>query len=324
MRLRVLYHGNCFDGCSSAGLFTRFFRERIAGGAPVDVAFAPLEHRGAGPAIPEQLFDGDANVCVDFRYSQDPRLNWWFDHHISAFQAPGDEAHFRADTSGKKFYDPTARSCARFLARTAAEKFGFDTGPLTELIEWAEIIDGALFPTPQMPVELKEPALRLMTWVENNRSEALAVRFIEDLVSRPLAEIAASPYVSEPLGPILEQHATNIESVRRVARMDGDVVVTDFLDQKVGSLNKFIVYYLHPEARYSVTLLPVAGGTKTKIGVGSNPWSPVPRSHNIAGICERYGGGGHPVVGAITLTGADAAAAAARKVAAEVIATLKS
>lgn len=320
MRLRVLYHGNCFDGCSSAGLFTRFFRERVAAGAPLDAAFAPLEHKGPGPAIPPQLFDGDANVCVDFRYSQDARLHWWFDHHVSAFQAPGDEAHFRADTSGQKFYDPTARSCARFLARTLADKFGFDTGPVSELIEWAEIIDGALFPTPQMPVELKEPALRLMTWVENNRSDELAVRFIEDLVSKPLAEIAASPYVAEPLGPILEQHKKNIEAVRRVARVDGDVVITDLLDEKAGGLNKFIVYYLHPGARYSVTLLQLGG--KVKIGVGSNPWSPVPRTHNIAGICERYGGGGHPVVGAISLAGGDPAAA--RKVAAEVIATLKS
>jgi nanoRNase/pAp phosphatase (c-di-AMP/oligoRNAs hydrolase) len=48
----------------------------------------------------------------------------------------------------------------------------------------------------------------------------------------------------------------------------------------------------------------------------------VPRTHNIAAICERYGGGGHPVVGAISLAGADVAAA--RKVAAEVIATLQS
>jgi hypothetical protein len=322
MRLRVLYHGNCFDGCSSAGLFARFYRERIApgqGGA-VEVAYQPLEHRGAGPAIPPELFDGDQNVCVDFRYSQDSRLNWWFDHHISAFQLPGDQEHFRADTSGQKFYDPTARSCARFLARTVAERFGFDTGPVAELIEWAEIIDGALFPTAQMPVELKEPALRLMTWVENNRNEALASRFIEDLVSRPLAEIAAQPYITEPLGPVLEQHTRNIESVRQTARVDKDVVITDLLDQKVGGLNKFIVYYLHPEARYSVTLLQV--GNKVKIGVGSNPWSGVARTHNIAAICERYGGGGHPVVGAISLTGTDPVAA--RKVAAEVVATLQS
>jgi hypothetical protein len=77
-----------------------------------------------------------------------------------------------------------------------------------------------------------------------------------------------------------------------------------------------------------VTLLPVGGGSgagagaKLKIGVGSNPWSPVPRTHNIAAICERYGGGGHPVVGAISVPGGDIAGA--RKIASEVIATLKS
>ena len=319
MRLRVLYHGNCFDGCSSAGLFARFYRERVAKEA-LEVDYRPLEHKGAGPAIPANFFEGDQNVCVDFRYSQDPRLHWWFDHHVSAFQAPGDEAHFRADQSGQKFYDPTARSCARFLARTVEERFGFDTGPVAELIEWAEIIDGALFPTPQMPVELKEPALRLMTWVENNRDPALAVQFIGDLVSRPLADIAASPYVTGPLGPVLEQHQRNIEIVRGAAQVDGPIAVTDLLDEQTGGLNKFIVYYLHPEVRYSVTLLNA--GQKAKISVGSNPWSPVPRTHNIAAICERYGGGGHPVVGAISLPGGDPAGA--RKVAAEVIATLRS
>jgi len=35
--------------------------------------------------------------------------------------------------------------------------------------------------------------------------------------------------------------------------------------------------------------------------VGSNPWAPRPRTKNIAEICERYGGGGHAVVGAVSL-----------------------
>ena len=105
MRLRVLYHGNCFDGCSSAGVFTRFYRERIAK-APVEVSYRPLEHKGEPQPFSADCFDGDENACVDFRYSQDPRLTWWFDHHASAFQLPGDEDHFRADATGRKFYDP--------------------------------------------------------------------------------------------------------------------------------------------------------------------------------------------------------------------------
>jgi hypothetical protein len=319
MRLRVLYHGNCFDGCSSAGLFVRFYREQIARG-DVQVAFTSLEHKGDGTAIAPALLDGDENVCVDFRYSQDPRLTWWFDHHVSAFQRPGDEAHFRADTSGHKFYDPTAKSCAKFLARTVAEKFGFDTEPVKELIEWAEIIDGALFPNPQMPVELKEPALQLMTWIENNRDPVLVEQFIGDLVEKPLADIAKAPYVASALVPILEQHSRNIETMRKVSRLEDGVVVVDLADQNVKSINKFIVYYLWPTARYAVVVLST--GARLKISVGSNPWSKIPRTHNIAALCEKYGGGGHPVVGAISVGGGDVERA--RTIAREVIDTLKS
>src|SRR6266849_5985376 len=219
VRLQVLYHGNCFDGCSSAGIFARFYRERVAKEA-VDITFRQLEHKGDAQAFPPGSFDGDENACVDFRYSQDPRLTWWFDHHASAFQLAGDEAHFRADATGRKFYDATAKSCTKFLATTVANKFGFDEAPLAELIHWAEIIDGALFPDAKMAVELKEPALRLMTFIENNRDPALAERFIGDLISRPLAEIAADPYVTGPLGTVLEQHARNIEAIRKAATVD--------------------------------------------------------------------------------------------------------
>src|SRR5688572_19839572 len=45
VRLRILYHGNCFDGATSAGLFTRFYRERIR--ADVELAYLPMEHKGA-------------------------------------------------------------------------------------------------------------------------------------------------------------------------------------------------------------------------------------------------------------------------------------
>jgi hypothetical protein len=317
MRLRVLYHGNCFDGCSSAGVFSRFYRERIAKG-PVDVAYRPLEHKGDAHPFSGDWFDGDENACVDFRYSQDPRLTWWFDHHASAFQLPGDEDHFRADATGRKFYDPKAKSCTKFLADTVAAKFGFNTAPLAELIHWAEIIDGALFPDARMAVELKEPALRLMTFIENNREPALADRFIGDLVSRALADIAADPYVTGPLAGLLDQHQRNIEAIRAVAKLEKGVVFFDLSDKEIGPFNKFISYYLFPEARYSVGLTSAA---RAKISVGSNPWSRTPRTHEINKICERYGGGGHPVVGAISIARSELGKA--RQIARDVVAELQ-
>jgi hypothetical protein len=318
MKLRVLYHGNCFDGSASAGLFARFFREHVAKGA-CEVGYTPMQHKGDAQPITGQLLDGDVNACVDFRYSQDPRMGWWFDHHASAFQLPGDEAHFRADQSGQKFYDPQAKSCTKFLARSLATKFGFATDRFADLIHWGEIIDGALFPSAAMAVELREPALRLMTWVENNRDKALAERFIEDLVTRPLADIAADGYVTKSLTPLLEKHEHNIAAMRRLSRLDGDIAISNLIPERIGTINKFIVYYLHPDARYAVTLLETP--ERYKISVGSNPWPKAPRTHDIAKLCEKYGGGGHPVVGAISLPKTDLAAV--ERVASEVIAFLQ-
>jgi hypothetical protein len=314
--LRVLYHGNCFDGCSSAAIFSRFYREKIARD-PVEIVFRPLEHKGEPQPFPGDCFDGDENVCVDFRYSQDPRLSWWFDHHASAFQLAGDEAHFRADATGRKFYDPAAKSCAKLVARVLGKQFGWNTTPLTELIDWAEIIDGALFPSPDMAVELREPALRLMTWIENNRDLALADRFIEDLGSRSLADIVADPYIAGHLGPLLEQHKRNIEIVRKAARHDKGVVFSDLAESGVTAFNKFIGYYLFPESRYAVA---ITLGARAKVSVGCNPWSSVPRTHEINKICERYGGGGHAVVGAVSVPKSELARA--RQIAAEIVAEL--
>jgi hypothetical protein len=232
---------------------------------------------------------------------------------------PGDEAHFRADTSGHKFHDPDAKSCTRYLAHTLASRFNWNIDRYAELLHWAEIIDGALFPSAAMAVELNEPALHLMTWVENNRNPAHADRFIEDLTTRPFTEIAQTPYVAEALTPLLDRHTKNIEIVRQRARLLGDVVFSDLTADQVGSINKFIVYYLHPEARYAVTLLAI--GDRYKLSVGTNPWRKSERMHDIAKLCERYGGGGHPAVGAISLPKTDLAHA--QHVAAEVLAFLQ-
>ena len=77
------------------------------------------------------------------------------------------------------------------------------------------------------------------------------------------------------------------------------VVSFDLSDEKIEGYNKFIPYYFHPETTYNVAL--TRGAKRVKISVGSNPWAPRPRTHNIAEICERYGGGGHAVVGAVSL-----------------------
>ena len=296
MKLRLLYHGHCFDGVASAAVFTRFYQEQINPNASVE--YTGLLHR-PGALFDETMFDGDENAIVDFKYSTSERLTWWFDHHQSAFLSPEDEAHFRRDRSGKKFLDPARKSCTEFIADVARVRFDFHDARLDPLIHWAHIIDGALYESPAQCVELRAPALQLMQVIESDPDDQFIEGIIRDLTVRTLDEAANSDEVQRRFRPILEQHLNTLETIRRKASYADSVVQFDLVDEGIEGFNKFIPYYLYPETTYSVAL--TRGPQRTKISVGSNPWSPRPRTHNIASICERYGGGGHAVVGAVSL-----------------------
>ncbi len=317
MQLKVLYHGNCFDGCASAALFTRFFAER-EGARLAAVRHVPLQH-GPGDVFPPDAFDGDVNACVDFRYSPSPRLHWWFDHHASAFPTPEDRAAFEGDRSGQKFWDPAAPSCTGFIARTLAARFEWRAPELDELVRWADVIDAARFDSPATAVRLEEPALRVMTLLEATRDPSVPARIIDAMQRRPLAEIAAERWVKEPLAPILARHGQAIEAYRRLAKVEGGVVTVDLTESSVDGANKFIAYDLFPDARYTVVVS--RDPKRAKVSVGSNPWARPPRAHDISKLCERYGGGGHPVVGAVSL--APDRIADARRIAAEIASALR-
>jgi hypothetical protein len=295
MKLRILYHGHCFDGVASAAVFTRFYQSRVNASATVE--YTSLLHR-PGALFDEEMFDGDENAIVDFKYSTSEHLTWWFDHHQSAFLTPEDEAHFRRDESGKKFLDTTRKSCTEFIADVAHSHFGFEDTGLDPLVHWAHIIDGALYESAAQCVELAAPALQLMQVIESDPNDNFIEQIIRELVAHPLDEVANGDEVQRRFRPILAQHRETLETIRRKATYAKGVVQFDLVDEGLQGFNKFIPYYLHPETTYSVAL--TRGKHRTKISVGSNPWSPRPRTHNIASICERYGGGGHAVVGAVS------------------------
>ncbi|HWX55672.1 MAG TPA: phosphoesterase [Verrucomicrobiae bacterium] len=316
MKVRVFYHDKCFDGTVSAALFSRFYRECIRKDA--EFLFTGLVHR-AGALFNEADFTGDENAIVDFKYSPSPRINWWFDHHQSAFLTPEDAAHYQNGDKSHKFYDPDYRSCTKFLAHVAQEKFGFDPAPVAELIAWADVIDGAQFKDPQTAVEMAEPALKLTMVIESNNDPAFAPRLIPRLVSEPLEKVIQEPFVAGLIPPLLERHQGSIELLRQRAQYERKTIYFDITDQALEGYNKFIPYYLFPDSVYSVGLS--SSSFRVKVSVGSNPWTRQENMLNLAKICERYGGGGHARVGAISFPpGKDDIA---RKAAAEIVQELR-
>jgi len=295
VRIRVFYHDKCFDGACSAALFTRFYRERIREHAQFE--YMGLVHR-AGALFNEADFTGDENAIVDFKYSSSPRITWWFDHHQSAFLTPEDASHFEQEQSNTKFYDPDFRSCTKFIAAVAERRFGFNPSPVAEVIEWADIIDGALYDGPQTAVEMKTPAMQLTMVIEANQDPQLIPSLIPMLAYQPLAEIVSGPGVSGRIPALMERHWRSIEILRERSQCQDGTIFFDVTDHDLEGYNKFIPYYLHPDCVYSVGLSK--SSFRTKVSVGSNPWAKVTHFENLAKICERYGGGGHARVGAIS------------------------
>ena len=295
MKVRVFFHGKCFDGTSSAALFSRFYREQIRNG--VDFQFTGLVHR-AGALFDEREFDGDENAIVDFKYSASPKITWWFDHHQSAFLTPEDAEHYRTHDQSQKFYDPEFKSCTKFLAHVAQKKFAFDPAPVAELIHWADIIDGAQFESPQQAVEMAEPAMKLTMAIESTNDPDFLPRLIPFLVAEPLAQVIQEPFVVSLIPPLMDRHRKSIDIIRRHSECRRGTIYFDISDYDLEGYNKFIPYYLHPDSVYSIGLS--RSSFRVKVAVGSNPWTRKENMVNLAKICERYGGGGHARVGAIS------------------------
>jgi hypothetical protein len=315
-KVRLCFHDRCFDGTASAALFYRFYRERFDANA--QFGFSGMTHRAVQP-WEDGLFDGDENVIVDFKYSNSPKVTWWFDHHQSAFLTPADAEQFRNHPGPHMFYQPDYKSCTMLIATVAREKFGYDTTPLAELIRWGDIIDGAQYPTPQSAVELVEPATQLALVIEAAPENGLPAKLIPELAYRPLAEMVTLPIVAQYLGPLLERHRKSIDILRQRCEARENVIFFDVSDLDLEGYNKFIPYLLHPECVYSVSVS--ASPVRAKVSLGTNPWNQATASQNLASLAEKYGGGGHQRVSAISFEPEDLPRA--RQIARDLAATLR-
>lgn len=289
-------------------MFTRLLRHLH----PSEELSFTYKAMGYGPGqngVDPALMKGDDNAILDFRFSPSSKLTWYFDHHVSAFVTPEDRAAYelgaREDQAGRRqmFHDGAYGSCTKLIADIGRERFGLDTSDADELIRWADMIDSASFPSAEMAVNKTEPVLQLMSVVEHKGNDAFLQAMVQRLLQEPLEHVAKSPEIEAAFAPIAAQQRAFVDLVKQHAEDRGRVVLVDLSGAVVEVAAKFVTYALWPSSAYSVLL--TRSPSKCKISIGYNPWAPVPRTHDVASICERHGGGGHPVVGAISLPAGD-------------------
>ncbi len=316
MLVRIFYHDHCFDGAASAAYFTRFMLDRVHPDA--EFLYTGMAHK-ASQIFEDAQFDGDENVIVDFKYSANPRLTWWFDHHQSAFLSAEDAQHHRRNHDPKKRYDASFRSCTMFIATSLREGWGYDAPDLADLVRWADIVDGAQYSNADEAVSLLAPATKLTLVIENGKGSDIVQKIIRMMRAMPLSAIVEDPDIQTIYAGLYQRHLWSMDIIRQKASCDGGVVYFDLIGTELEGYNKFIPYYLFPASVYTVSVS--TSSFRTKVSVGSNPWAPVPVKHNLATICERYGGGGHAKVGAISFP--IGAVEEARKAAGEIAEELK-
>lgn len=324
-RIVIATHGHCFDGMASAALFTTLLK-RLRPGEQQQYKILSCGYGPNMSTVPEGWLDGEENAILDFRYTKTERLTWYFDHHLTAFASEAERDAALAGAGATKeatphlHFDPACGSCSKLLRDTAASFYGVDLSDLDELVRWADVIDTASFASAADAVRRDVPVLQLASVVEQHGDRAFLEAVVPMLAARGVVEVAKDPWIQGLWAPLAVSHAALLERVKGRSRREGRVVFTDLSDAPAETTAKFMSYALFPEAMYSVTLSRAK--QHYKLAVGYNPWCGAARLHNIATICRRYGGGGHPVVGAATFRLGDERQA--RAAAAEVAAELRS
>jgi hypothetical protein len=301
----VAAHGHCFDGLCSSAVFTRL----MAALSPSEELAFTYRGFGYGPGengVDPSYLVGDENAILDYRYSRSPKLTYYFDHHATAFPSAEDRASFeaaRAEHPDRMFHDAAYGSCTKLIFDMAKARLGVDMKELEELVRWADIIDAARFPSAEMAVARKEPALQVMTVVESHGDAAFYAELVPQLLGKPLDDVARLPKIQELFAPKQSELESFTRLVRDAAMEKNGIVFVDLTSNELAVAPKFVTYALFPESVYSIVV--TRDKKRAKLSIGYNPWSKKQRTHDISKICERYGGGGHPVVGAVALSASE-------------------
>jgi hypothetical protein len=298
MRVLIATHGHCFDGLCSAVVFTSLLQQLEGTGAA-------FQYRSCGYGLHQataasQHLTGDVNALLDYRFTASDRLDWYFDHHRTAFATAEDRSYFesRAANSDRFHFDADFSSCTKLIYQIAKQGFGLEAD-FTELVRWADLVDSASFESAEAAVTKDDPVMQLVAVVEHHGNDAFIAKTTAQLLTRPLAEVATSKEIRRRYAPIGKRHEGFVSAVKRRAQKRGRVVFVDLTEKPLEMIGKFVTYALYPESMYSVVVAKLQRGFK--ISVGYNPWCGHSLDTDISSICARYGGGGHSVVGGISV-----------------------
>ena len=129
----------------------------------------------------------------------------------------------------------------------------------------------------------------------------LMMELIDYCMDHPIEEILEMPDVKERVDLYFEQAEQFEAQLKRIARVEGKVVVLDLREEEIiHAGNRFMIYALYPETQISVHVAWGFRKQNTAVMIGK---SIVNKGSNvdIGELCLKYGGGGHHNAGTCQL-----------------------
>ena len=256
---------------------------------------------------PKDVQDGKVELSkndITTNLPYDPRVELAFDHHESEMD------RLKAlETGGKLIIDPTARSAARVVYDYYGGKktFARISDELMEAVDKGDsadfTMDEILHPTGWVLLHyLMDPRTGLGRFRNFRISNYdLMMELIDYCMDHPIEEILKMPDVKERVDLYFEQAEQFEAQLKRIARVEGKVVVLDLREEEIiHAGNRFMIYALYPETQISVHVAWGFRKQNTAVMIGK---SIVNKGSNvdIGELCLKYGGGGHHNAGTCQL-----------------------
>lgn len=260
---------------------------------------------------PKDVQDGKIELSktdITTNLPYDPRVGLAFDHHES------EEDRLRAiETNGKLIIDPNARSAARVLYDYygGRDKFPRISDELMEAVDKGDSADFTeeeiLHPTGWVLLHYLMDARTGLGRFHDFRisNYDLMMELIDYCLEHTIDEILELPDVKERVDLYFEQEKLFKEQLQRIAKVDGDCVILDLRNEEViHAGNRFMIYALFPEAKYSIHVVWGFKKQNTAVMIGK---SIINKSGavDIGQLCLAYGGGGHHNAGTCQLSNDD-------------------
>jgi hypothetical protein len=209
-----------------------------------------------------------------------PTCHLWFDHHFTNQVSDPFRGGFRLAPSA-------ARVVFEYFGEEGLKKY-------EEMVREADRIDSANLELSDILQPERYVLLSFTIDPTIREDEPYWVELIHLLRDQPFALVMENAEINKRCHQVLNDFALYHSLVAENSRRMRNVVVTDL--RKVdfaGKANRFLVYYLFPEANISVRIFKDSHSRKrTGISVGKNIFnntSPV----NVGALLSRFGGGGH-------------------------------